>query len=74
VIGVETDILFPAHQQKEIADALRNNGIKTQFKELASLMGHDAFLVDYDHFIPIIETYFKQIRKEESTVIRLTEH
>jgi len=43
VIGVETDILFPAHQQKEIADALSANGIKTDFTELASLMGHDAF-------------------------------
>ena len=65
VIGVETDILFPAHQQKEIADALSKNGIKTEFAKLASLMGHDAFLVDYDHFIPIIEGYFKQIWEED---------
>jgi len=65
VIGVETDILFPAHQQKEIADALSANGIKTDFTELASLMGHDAFLVDYDHFIPIIEGYFKQVWEED---------
>jgi homoserine acetyltransferase len=61
VIGVETDILFPLHQQKEIADALTGNGIKTEFTKLASIMGHDAFLVDYDHFTPIIEAYFKQI-------------
>ena len=65
VIGVETDILFPAHQQKEIADALTANGIKTDFELLASLMGHDAFLVDYDHFIPIVESYFKQVWEED---------
>jgi len=65
VIGVETDILFPPHQQKEIADALSGNGINTDFALLASLMGHDAFLVDYDHFIPIIEGYFKQIWEED---------
>lgn len=65
VIGVETDILFPAHQQRAIADALTHNGIKTDFVELVSLMGHDAFLVDYDHFIPIVGAYFEQIWQQD---------
>lgn len=65
VIGVETDILFPAHQQRAIADALAGNGIRTEFTKLASLMGHDAFLVDYDLFIPIVATYLKQIWEED---------
>ena len=61
VIGVETDILFPAYQQKEIADALRDNGIDTSFSNLESLMGHDAFLVDYDHFNPHVTAYFDRV-------------
>jgi homoserine O-acetyltransferase len=61
VIGVETDILFPVHQQKEIADALAANGIETSFTHLQSLMGHDAFLVDYEHFNPLISGYFDQV-------------
>lgn len=65
VIGVETDILFPAHQQKAIADALSANGIHTQFKNLESLMGHDAFLVDYDHFNPEVVSYFNQVWKQD---------
>jgi len=65
VIGVETDILFPVHQQQAIADALSGNGIRTEFTTLASLMGHDAFLVDYDLFIPIVEAYFKRIAEED---------
>ncbi len=65
VIAVETDILFPAHQQQAIADALAGNGVRTHFTELASLKGHDAFLVDYEFFIPIVEGYFKQIREED---------
>jgi len=65
VIGVETDILFPAHQQRAIAGALTGNGIRTDFTELASLMGHDAFLADYDFFIPIVAQYFKQIQAED---------
>jgi len=65
VIGVETDILFPAYQQKEIADALRDNGIDTSFSNLESLMGHDAFLVDYDHFNPHIMAYFDRVWYED---------
>jgi len=65
VIGVETDILFPAYQQKEIADALLANGIDTSFSNLDSLMGHDAFLVDYDHFNPHIKAYFDRVWYED---------
>ena len=65
VIGVETDILFPAYQQKEIADALLANGIDTSFANLESLMGHDAFLVDYDHFNPHVTAYLDRVWYED---------
>lgn len=65
VIGVETDLLFPAYQQKEIADALRSNGIDTSFTNLESLMGHDAFLVDHAHFNPHVMAYFDRIWFED---------
>jgi homoserine O-acetyltransferase len=66
VIGVKTDILFPLHQQEAIANALSENHIVTGFSDLPSLMGHDAFLVDYDHFGPQISAYLKRIRTEDS--------
>jgi homoserine O-acetyltransferase len=65
VIGVETDILFPAYQQKQIADALLANGIDTSFANLESLMGHDAFLVDYNHFNPHVTAYFDRVWYED---------
>lgn len=65
VIGVETDILFPARQQKEIAEALLGNGIDTSFSNLESLMGHDAFLVDYEHFNAHIVAYFDRVWFED---------
>jgi homoserine O-acetyltransferase len=61
VIGVETDTLWPIHQQKEIKENLSNNGIPTEFDFLPSIQGHDSFLVDYDRFCPSIENYFKKI-------------
>lgn len=65
VIGVQTDILFPLHQQQAIADAFRADGISTHFEILPSIMGHDAFLVDYDLFVPEVAGYFERVRRNE---------
>jgi homoserine O-acetyltransferase len=54
VVGVETDILFPLHQQQALAEALRHNGVDTRFEALASKQGHDSFLVDMERFRPAI--------------------
>jgi homoserine O-acetyltransferase len=62
VIGVKTDILWPLHQQSEMAEAFSANGVTTEFLALDSIQGHDSFLVDYDRFIPAVGAYFKSIR------------
>jgi len=62
VIGVKTDILWPLHQQAELAEAFSANGIATEFKPLNSIQGHDSFLVDYDRFRPTVGDYFKTIK------------
>jgi homoserine O-acetyltransferase len=59
IIGVETDLLFPIEQQKEIADGLRESGKEVQFARLDSLQGHDAFLVDMDRFRPVIGNFLR---------------
>jgi len=65
VIGVQTDILFPVHQQKDIADALFAIGVDTSFSNLPSLMGHDAFLVDHEQFNPHVSNYFNRIWEQD---------
>lgn len=50
VIGVESDMLFPIHEQAAIAEALEAAGVKTRFARLPSMEGHDAFLVDVPRF------------------------
>ncbi len=54
VVGVETDILFPLHQQQALADALTRVGVQTRFEALASKQGHDSFLVDMERFRPAV--------------------
>lgn len=62
VIGVGTDILFPLHQQQQIADGLRAGGTDVQFIPLDSPQGHDAFLVDIVRFGPAITQFLCEIK------------
>ena len=59
VIGVETDILFPLSQQQELAEGLRATVGEVTFRPLASIQGHDSFLVDMDRFRPAIADFFR---------------
>jgi len=47
ILGVQSDILFPVEQQREMADALRMAGNKqVVYYELSGVWGHDTFLID----------------------------
>ena len=52
VLGVASDILFPAFQQREIAETLRKAGNRRvthlELGEDRSLFGHDTFLLDLE--------------------------
>lgn len=52
VLGVASDILFPAWQQREIAETLRKCGNRSvthvELGEDRSLFGHDTFLLDLE--------------------------
>jgi homoserine O-acetyltransferase len=60
VLGVETDMLFPIQQQREIADHLRAAGGQVEFHAFPSLQGHDAFLVDLERFEPAIRSFLEE--------------
>ena len=45
ILGVQSDILFPVEQQREVADALRMTGNdNVSYYELGGVWGHDTFL------------------------------
>jgi len=60
VIGVTTDILFPARQQQEIADVMRATGTDVDYIEIDSVNGHDAFLIDDEHFSPVVKHFLDE--------------
>lgn len=47
ILGVQSDVLFPVEQQRELADALKLAGNRrVTYYELGGVWGHDTFLLD----------------------------
>jgi len=61
VLGVDTDVLFPLQQQKEISENLSLSNVKVEYKELNCIQGHDSFLVDTGSFAKEINTFIKNL-------------
>lgn len=64
VVGVESDILFPVWQQREIAEVLKlaGRGGNIQYFELGnevSNYGHDTFLLSLDHIGPPVKSFLE---------------
>lgn len=59
VIGVATDLLFPLHQQEQLAVGLTEVVEDVIYRPLDSIMGHDSFLVDMDAFRPEVCAFFE---------------
>ncbi len=57
MIGVTTDLLFPIHQQEEVARILRAWGRDCRFVRLDSVYGHDAFLIEIERFGRILSSF-----------------
>ena len=46
-VGINTDLLFTASENKLTHKILRENKIKSRYFEIKSIHGHDAFLIEY---------------------------
>lgn len=57
VIGISSDILYPVHEQKELASLVLNGS----YAELKSENGHDAFLIEFDAIQKLIRNYFPDL-------------
>ena len=64
IVGVSSDILFPLEQQREIAAGLEKAGKEAEFVALDSIHGHDSFLIDEDHFAPVVRRFIAQAARE----------
>ncbi len=60
LIGVSTDLLFPVHQQEEVARVLRDAGRDCRFVRLESVYGHDAFLIETERFGSLMRSFLEE--------------
>jgi len=62
VMGVNSDVLYPPYQQREIAAALA----RSEYVEVDSPHGHDGFLIEADQVGPILNEFLLAVEKDET--------
>ncbi len=60
-MGIWSDMLYPAYQQRQIRNVLFNAGTPCEYVEIDSPHGHDAFLINLDQVAPPIEAFLDAV-------------
>jgi homoserine O-acetyltransferase/O-succinyltransferase len=53
-VGIDSDILYLPAEVQEWVSAYRGAGVNAEYREIASLYGHDAFLIEWDQVQQIL--------------------
>lgn len=59
-IGISSDLLYPSYQQRHIDEILRSEGVKSEYVEIDSPHGHDAFLINLDQLAEPIQEFLER--------------
>ena len=54
-IGISTDWLFPAAEVRRFAESIRQAGAQSDYREMTSDHGHDAFLAEQAELVRLLQ-------------------
>jgi homoserine O-acetyltransferase len=67
-VGIWSDMLYPAYQQQQIHESLAANGVPSEYVEIDSPHGHDAFLINSDQLAEPLERFLGNASKSISSI------
>lgn len=59
MIGIDSDLFFVASDNKETAKLLGQQHKEVDYKEIKSIHGHDAFLIEFEQLVEALSDVFK---------------
>jgi homoserine O-acetyltransferase len=62
VVGVETDVLYPICEQRDIASALP----RASFESISSIHGHDGFLLEQEAIGPLVSRFLQRTEQSQA--------
>ena len=58
IIAINSDLFFPANENKETFEELKKINKKVSYQEIESIHGHDAFLIEYEQLDNLLKDIF----------------
>ena len=65
-VGIWSDMLYPSYQQQQIHEILSANGVPSEYVEIDSPHGHDAFLINGDQLAEPLERFLGGVAKSDA--------
>ena len=58
IIGIDSDLFFTANENRETYEELKKLNKNVSYKEIESIHGHDAFLIEYEQLDNLLKDIF----------------
>jgi homoserine O-acetyltransferase len=65
-VGIDSDVLFPTYQQRDIVEGVRSHGGRARYAEVTSPDGHDGFLLATDQVAAILTPFLDEVEKSDA--------